>query len=68
MELYRLLKKGYNAAHRDCTIFNSWADRNISTFRAIELFRISNKIRPEVEISEEEFTQWLNSLGYFRGI
>lgn len=67
MELYKYLKKGYNAAHRDCTIFNNWADKEISTFRAIELFKISNKIKPEVIISEEDFTTWLNSLGYYRG-
>ena len=67
MEFYRLLKSSENSAIRDCSIFNSWEQERISTLRAIELFKLSNKIDPEVNIGVGEFVKWLNSLGYFRG-
>jgi hypothetical protein len=67
MELSRYLKKGHNSAARDCTIFKCWEDRKISTRKAIELFKISNSIRPDIDITPNEFTGFLNSLGYYRG-
>lgn len=68
MELSSILKKGYTSASNDCKVFKLWEDRKISTNRALELFRINNKVRDDLIIGLEEFERFMNSLGYYRGV
>lgn len=68
MELSSILKKGHTSASNDCKVFKLWEDRKISTNRALELFRLNNRVRDDLIIGLEEFERFMNSLGYYRGV
>ena len=68
MELSSILKKGYTSASNDCKVFKSWEDKKISTNRALELFRLNNRVSDDLIIGLEEFEKFMNSLGYYRGV
>lgn len=58
------LKSGKGRVAIDCSIFNKWEEKQITTRSAIKEFKQNNDI--EEEISEDEFVKWLHSLGYRR--
>ena len=68
MELSSILKKGYTSASNDCKVFKLWEDKKISTNRALELFRLNNRVSDDLIIGLEEFEKFMNSLGYYRGV
>lgn len=66
MGLGELLKKGDYKALVDRKIFEEWAEKKISTSKAIELFRKNNKVKNDIYITQHEFKKWLQGLGYRR--
>lgn len=64
MNIAAHLKYGKGRATIDCSIFNKWEEKQITTQSAIKEFKQNNDI--EEEISEDEFVKWLHSLGYRR--
>ena len=66
MEIAYYLKKGYNNAQCDKILFLRWEDGEIDLPQTMRLFKRNNDINSSVNISETEFENWLNSLGYLR--
>lgn len=64
--MVRYLKK--SARNKDTKIFNQYMRGEITAKECIAQFRINNKITERLPIIEDEFIEWLWSLGYRRGI
>lgn len=62
MEFVKYLKP--TKAAFDTALFNQWEKKEISTKEAIKRFKYNNEM--DIEITESEFVEWLNSLGYWR--
>lgn len=60
------LNSSGSTASKDKILFGKWEDRRVNTLAVISRFRINNRIPEKVMISEDEFTEWLYSLGYRR--
>lgn len=50
----------------DKALFNAWERGEISTVRCLQRFRRNNRQSLDIDISLDEFSQWLRSLGYIR--
>ena len=57
-----------SARDNDVKIFNQWSRCEIETKECINEFRKNNNIDERLIILENEFTSWLHSLGYYRGV
>ena len=64
--MVRYLKK--SARNKDTKIFNQYMRGEITAKECIAQFRINNNITERLPIIEDEFIEWLWSLGYRRGI
>lgn len=64
--MVRYLKK--SARTKDTKIFNQYMRGEISAKECIAQFRKNNGITERFTIIEDEFIEWLWSLGYRRGI
>lgn len=64
--LKRYLKRSGRA--RDIKAFNQYMKGEISIKECIDCFRYNNKISPRMPILEDEFREWLWTLGYRRNI
>lgn len=62
-EFVRYLKK--RSSNDDKVLFNEWMNKKMTTEEAIERFKINNAM-PDVIINVNEFTVWLDQLGYRR--
>lgn len=60
-----MLSKSNKSATNDCALFSKWKEGIITTEMCLVGFKRNNHIRHE-EITEEEFTEWLGSLGWKR--
>ena len=60
------LNSSGSTASKDKILFGKWEDRRVNTLAVINRFRINNRIPEKVSIGEDEFTEWLYSLGYRR--
>ena len=60
------LNSSGSTASKDKILFGKWEDRRVNTLAVISRFRINNRIPEKVMIGEDEFTEWLYSLGYRR--
>ena len=56
----------HRARHYDKATFNAWMYEQISTAECIRQFRQHNDITERMPILEEDFVEWLWSLGYRR--
>lgn len=50
----------------DKVLFKAWERGEISTVRCLQCFRRNNRQSPDIDISLEDFSGWLRSLGYIR--
>lgn len=50
----------------DKALFNAWERGEISTIRCLQRFRRNNRQSLDIDISLEDFSGWLRSLGYIR--
>ena len=50
----------------DKALFNAWERGEISTIRCLQRFRHNNRQSLDIDISLEDFSGWLRSLGYIR--
>lgn len=66
MDFYKLLWPTPLAADRDKKTFTDWADGVITTEMAIREFKENNHLENDEYIDENEFIEWLRSLGYWR--
>ena len=62
----RYLKK--SARYKDTKLFNQYMREEITAKECIAQFRKNNGITERLVIIEDEFVEWLWSLGYRRGI
>ena len=60
------LNSSGSTASKDKILFGKWEDRRVNTIAVISRFRINNRIPEKVSISEDDFIEWLCSLGYRR--
>ena len=60
-----MLSSSRKSAQNDCSAFARWQNGQITTEMCIREFKKNNRIRHE-EIGEEEFTDWLRSIGWRR--
>lgn len=67
-KIQSLLADTLKASAQDSTTFHDWESGRISTAVCIKRFRKHNSVRPDVDISQVEMEEWLNSLGYRRSI
>lgn len=67
-KIQSLLADTLKASAQDSTTFHDWECGRISTATCIKRFRKHNSVRPDVDISQVEMEEWLNSLGYRRSI
>lgn len=58
-----IYKTSRSSADIDKHIFGAWEMDEITTRRAIADFKANHKIGDEITV--DEFTAWLNSLGYY---
>ena len=54
------------ARWQDVGSFRRWEGGHITTAECIAEFRAHNEITERMPIPEDDFTEWLNSLGYRR--
>lgn len=54
-------------ASSDSGTFKRWENKQITTAKALMEFKIHNKIDLNKQFDEQEFENWLRSLGYIRG-
>lgn len=50
----------------DKALFNAWERGEISTIRCLQRFRRNNRQSLDIDISPDDFSGWLRSLGYIR--
>lgn len=50
----------------DKALFNAWERGEISTIRCLQRFRRNNRQSLDIDISLDDFSGWLRSLGYIR--
>ena len=62
--LVKYLKK--RSSYADKAIFTKWMDNEVTTEECIRQFRQNNQITERMPIIEDEFVEWLGSLGYRR--
>ncbi len=55
-----------SARYPDMKIFNQWVNHEIDTKECIRQFRKNNKISDRLVIIDDEFEEWLRTLGYWR--
>lgn len=65
-KLQMVLLKTEKSATQDSIIFYRWERGEISTASCLRRFREHNMVGERYDISQTEFEQWLNSLGYIR--
>ena len=65
-KIQMLLLAGANNVNRDTAIFHQWERGEITTAKCLKMFRQNNRQNDRVDISQEDFEKWLNSLGYIR--
>ena len=66
MKFAKYLSSSYASAMIDKKTFELWRKEEISTRAAIIRFRRNNDIPSNIHISEEDFTKWLLSIGWWR--
>lgn len=66
MEIYKLLHPQQSSADKDKGTFNNWMDGVITTKQAIREFKENNHLENDEYIDENEFIEWLRSIGYWR--
>ena len=65
-EWIMFLNSSQHVALMDKVLFGKWEEYKVNTSTVISRFRINNRIPKRIEIDEDEFTDWLHSLGYRR--
>ena len=66
MEIAKLLLNTQFSIGVDKTIFQKWENNEITIEEAIERFKKNNCVKEEVEIDQDEFIAWMNSIGWGR--
>ena len=65
-KIQSLLLDSQKAVANDQAVFNAWARGDMSTAKCLKLFRQHNRQNDRIDISLEDFEDWMTSLGYRR--